>query len=111
MTVTTDPTNDTPAKLKAWGAQFGAKPGWTLVTGNPTDIQQLLSIFISVSSSQTRSIAGQEGARHLPVIVMINEPLGLSKADFSLSSAFWVNRSLTHWWKVPTPLPTANVKR
>jgi cytochrome oxidase Cu insertion factor (SCO1/SenC/PrrC family) len=111
VTVTTDPTNDTPTKLKAWGAQFGAKPGWTLVTGNPTDIQQLLSTFISVSSSPTRSIAGQEGARHLPVVVMLNEPLGLSKVDFSLSSAFWVNRSLTKWWNLPVPLPTTKAKR
>ncbi len=86
-------------------AQFGAKPGWTLVTGNPSDIQQLLRAFISVPPGQTSAIAGQEGARHLPVIVMINEPRGLSKVDFSLSAAYWVNRSLTTWF-APVAQPT-----
>ena len=42
ISVTIDPRNDTPARLKAWGQKVGAKPGWTLVTGDPTDIDALL---------------------------------------------------------------------
>src|ERR1700722_15187532 len=33
ISVSVDPANDTPQRMKAWGAQFGAKPGWSLLTG------------------------------------------------------------------------------
>src|SRR5687767_2097048 len=33
ISVSIDPVNDTPARLKAWSARFQARPGWTLVTG------------------------------------------------------------------------------
>ena len=42
ISVTIDPRNDTPARLAAWGRKVGAKPGWTLVTGDPADIDTLL---------------------------------------------------------------------
>jgi len=42
ISVTIDPRNDTPARLAAWGKKVGAKPGWTLVTGAPDDIDALL---------------------------------------------------------------------
>lgn len=42
ISITIDPRNDTPARLAAWGKKVGAKPGWTLVTGAPADIEALL---------------------------------------------------------------------
>ena len=42
ISITIDPRNDTPARLAAWGKKVGAKPGWTLVTGAPDDIDALL---------------------------------------------------------------------
>lgn len=42
ISITIDPRNDTPARLAAWGKKVGAKPGWTLVTGAPGDIDALL---------------------------------------------------------------------
>jgi protein SCO1 len=42
ISVSIDPRNDTPARLTAWGKKIGAKPGWTLVTGAPADIESLL---------------------------------------------------------------------
>jgi protein SCO1/2 len=42
ISITIDPRNDTPARLAAWGKKVGAKPGWTLVTGDPNDIDSLL---------------------------------------------------------------------
>ena len=112
ITVTTDPVHDTPANLKAWGAQFGAKPGWTLVTGVPTDIQQLLGVFVSAAPVTSTPVDPQGGGRqdgyHLPVIVMVNEPRNLMKIDFSLSAPYWINQSLTTWYDplTPTPVPT-----
>jgi protein SCO1/2 len=42
ISVSIDPTTDTPAKLKSWSARFGARPGWTLVTGAQNDVDRLL---------------------------------------------------------------------
>jgi cytochrome oxidase Cu insertion factor (SCO1/SenC/PrrC family) len=42
VSVSTDPATDTPERLKAWGAQWGARPGWELVTGDKKTMDQLL---------------------------------------------------------------------
>lgn len=39
--ISIDPYNDTPATLKAYADKFGIGPGWTLLTGEPEDIEQL----------------------------------------------------------------------
>lgn len=43
ISISVDPVTDTPERLKAWSAKFGARPGWTLVTGDKTKIDTLLS--------------------------------------------------------------------
>jgi protein SCO1/2 len=42
ISVSVDPTTDTPARLKAWAEKFGGRPGWTLVTGSKSEITRLL---------------------------------------------------------------------
>ena len=42
ISVSIDPSTDTPAKLKAWSQRFKARSGWTLVTGPNRDVEQLL---------------------------------------------------------------------
>jgi len=42
ISVSVDPTNDTPERLKAWSQKFGAGPGWTLITGQRDEIVRLL---------------------------------------------------------------------
>ena len=42
ISVSVDPGNDTPARLKTWAGKFGLGPGWSLVTGKPEDITKLL---------------------------------------------------------------------
>jgi cytochrome oxidase Cu insertion factor (SCO1/SenC/PrrC family) len=42
VSVSIDPVNDTPARLKAFAAQFDAGSGWTFVTGARPDIARLL---------------------------------------------------------------------
>lgn len=42
ISVSTDPLTDTPEKLKAWGERFGVKRGWTLVTGEKKQMDELL---------------------------------------------------------------------
>jgi protein SCO1/2 len=42
ISISIDPTVDTPQRLKSWSKQFRTQPGWTLVTGSPDAIQQLV---------------------------------------------------------------------
>lgn len=42
ISVSVDPLTDTPERLKAWGAKFGARPGWTFVTGEKAEVDRLL---------------------------------------------------------------------
>ena len=45
VSVSVDPATDTPQRMKAWGAQFGAKPGWSLLTGDKGIVDQLLKVL------------------------------------------------------------------
>ena len=40
-TIARDPGRDTPAALRNWAAQSGARPGWTFLSGNPADVEAL----------------------------------------------------------------------
>ena len=42
ISVSTDPLNDTPQRLKAWLNKYGTEKNWTLVTGEKSTIDQLL---------------------------------------------------------------------
>lgn len=41
ISVSADPEADTPERLKIWGLQFRARPGWTLVTGKKSEIDKV----------------------------------------------------------------------
>ena len=42
ISISIDPTADTPARLKSFAAQFSPEPGWTFVTGSRPEIARLL---------------------------------------------------------------------
>lgn len=42
ISVSMDPLTDTPARLKRWGAKYGRRSGWTLVTGGKAEMNELL---------------------------------------------------------------------
>lgn len=64
ISISTDPEADTPKKLKSWGAQFGAKDGWPLVTGKKEQITSLLSFLTG---------DGPNKGYHEPAILIIND--------------------------------------
>ncbi len=68
ISVTTDPAKDTPTQLKAWGKRFDVHPGWSLVTGDVSDMNKLLLPF-------TGNSAGQ--GTHLPTTFIINGKTGV----------------------------------
>jgi cytochrome oxidase Cu insertion factor (SCO1/SenC/PrrC family) len=63
ISITSDPLTDTPERLKAWGAKYGAKPGWTFVTGDENKVHQLLIAF-------TGAISGS--GEHTPIALILN---------------------------------------
>lgn len=63
ISVSIDPLTDTPERLKAWAAKFGARPGWTLVTGAKADLEQL-----------ARTLGGSSGDKlEHPAMVLLGD--------------------------------------
>ena len=68
--ITIDPTNDTPAVLKAYAKKFHAGPGWTFLTGKKEDIE-FLSKKLGLYSDPAATLDG-----HTPHLLLGNEPMG-----------------------------------
>jgi protein SCO1/2 len=67
ISVSIDPGSDTPARLASWSRRLGAKPGWTLVTGNKSDIDALLKSI---------GLFNADPAAHAPVVLVGNDASG-----------------------------------
>src|SRR5271166_3265291 len=67
ISVSVDPATDTPQRMKAWGAQFGAKPGWSLLTGDKETVEQLLKIF---------GLFTPDIQSHSPFLLLVNDRTG-----------------------------------
>jgi cytochrome oxidase Cu insertion factor (SCO1/SenC/PrrC family) len=68
ISVSTDPAKDVPAQLKSWGKRYDVQSGWTLVTGNPAEMNRLLVPF-------TGEPAGS--GMHLPSTFIGNDKTGV----------------------------------
>lgn len=78
LSITLDPETDTPAKLKEYAAQWGARPGWYFLTGEQENVKQaLFKLGQYVEQKET----------HKAVIIVGNEPTGLWKKAFGLATA------------------------
>lgn len=78
VSVSIDPEVDTPAKLKAWSRKFGARPGWTLVTGKKDDIVRILKAMNAYSPDYVN---------HQPVTLLGNDATGTWKRSYGFTSA------------------------
>lgn len=67
ISISVDPVTDTPQRLDAWSKQFGAGPGWTLVTGERAEITRLLKAL---------EVFNPDFTEHSPVVLIGNEPAG-----------------------------------
>ena len=67
ISITIDPENDTPAKLKEWGKQFHAASGWSFLTGGKTEINELLK-KLEVFTPDIRA--------HTPFMLIVNDRTG-----------------------------------
>lgn len=65
ISVSIDPTTDTPTRLTQWRARFGGSEGWDLVTGKKAEIDRLLKM-LKVFSADINL--------HAPFVIIGNEP-------------------------------------
>ena len=52
ISVSVDPETDTPDKLKRYAEMFGAKPGWTFVTGTRAELEPIWRAFKVYTSNK-----------------------------------------------------------
>ncbi len=67
ISISVDPATDTPERLKAWGEKFNAGDGWTLVTGNKPQVDELLRA-LGASSARRED--------HSPTVLIGNDAYG-----------------------------------
>jgi len=77
ISISVDPTIDTPERLHEFAAKFKAGPGWTFVTGEKTDIDSLL---------QALGAAVADKNDHTPMILIGNDRAGYWTRSYGLSS-------------------------
>ena len=77
ISVSVDPTTDTPERLKDFAAKFKAEPGWTFVTGEKTRIDAVLqALGASVNNRND----------HTPMILIGNAASNYWTRAYGLSS-------------------------
>ena len=92
--ISLDPRHDTPAVLKAYGASFGARPGWQFFTGRPRDIELLrraLGVF-ERDPERDRDIT-----QHTGMVLYGNDALGRWGRVAALLPPERIVESITRW--------------
>jgi cytochrome oxidase Cu insertion factor (SCO1/SenC/PrrC family) len=77
ISVSVDPSTDTPERLREFAAKFKAGPGWTFVTGDKADIDSILQEF---------GVAIANKNDHTPMILIGNDVKGYWTRTYGLSS-------------------------
>jgi protein SCO1 len=78
ISISVDPTVDTPGELKAFAKKFHARPGWYFVTGERENVEFVLKkLGQFVEDKQD----------HLNIFIIGNERTGLWKKAFGLAKA------------------------
>lgn len=76
ISISVDPVTDTPERLKAWGAKFKAGAGWTFVTGNKQQMDELMRALAS-------TVARRED--HSPTVIIGNDAKGTWTRAYGLA--------------------------
>ena len=77
ISISVDPTTDTPERLHAFAEKFNAETGWTFVTGSSSDIELLLKeLGVYVANKND----------HTPMVLIGNDKAGYWTRAYGLSS-------------------------
>ena len=76
ISISADPDADSAQKLKTWLTQFGAKQGWTFVTGDKSEIDRI-----------SRALTGDQARKgdHSPAMFIGNYDKGVWKRVYGLT--------------------------
>ncbi len=77
ISISVDPTTDTPERLREFAAKFKAEPGWTFVTGDKAAIDSILQALGTAVAVKTD---------HTPMVLIGNEAKGYWTRTYGLSS-------------------------
>ncbi len=77
ISISIDPTVDTPRRLKEWGAKFHPGPSWIFVTGKQADIDQILK-GLGVYTSRPQD--------HLPLTIIGSDVTGTWTRNYGFLS-------------------------
>jgi cytochrome oxidase Cu insertion factor (SCO1/SenC/PrrC family) len=77
LSISVDPTTDTPERLKSFAEKFKAGPGWTFVTGSKPEIDQLLAALGAAVADKND---------HTPMILVGNDASGTWTRTYGLAS-------------------------
>jgi len=77
ISISVDPAIDTPERLKAWGAKFHAGDGWTFVTGDKPQVDELLRA-LGASSARRED--------HSPTVLIGNDAHGVWTRTYGLAN-------------------------
>ena len=77
ISISVDPVTDTPERLHDFAAKFKAGPGWTFVTGDPTNIDSLLKALGAATPNKID---------HPSTILISNDETGYRTRVYGLSS-------------------------
>lgn len=78
ISISVDPATDTPERLKAWGEKFHAGEGWTFVTGNKPQVDELLRA-LGASSARRED--------HSPTVLIGNDAHGNWTRTYGLAKS------------------------
>jgi protein SCO1/2 len=78
VSISVDPENDTPARLKEYSQRFHAKPGWLFLTGKKENVNWALYKLGQYVETKND---------HTTIVIIGNEPKGLWKKAFGLAKS------------------------
>jgi len=83
ISISVDPTVDTPARLKEYAGKISARPGWYFITGDKANVEFALKKL-------GQYVANRED--HTNIILIGNERTGLWKKAFGLAKSDDLNK-------------------
>jgi cytochrome oxidase Cu insertion factor (SCO1/SenC/PrrC family) len=86
ISVSVDPSTDTPERLHDFAAKFKAGPGWTFVTGDKDDIDSIL---------QALGVAVADKNDHTPMVLIGNDAVGYWTRTYGLASPLAITKQIS----------------
>lgn len=99
VSVSVDPENDTPTRMKDWGEKFHIGPGWTLLSGNRAEVDTLLKslgLFVELRQRHQSALMIGSAATGWVRISSWTPSEKLAKLAESMSSAKPITNASIH---------------